>query len=71
MNQLEIGEIIKWYEPYADGYITKDSGLGLILKINKRDLGFTEGPYTNYTVYRNKHQDTMNFDVGELEKIQN
>ena len=44
MNQMKVGEIIKWYESYADGYITKDAGLGLILRINKRELGFAEGP---------------------------
>ena len=68
-KNLEIGELVKWYESYADGYITKDAGYGVVVGINTYELGFSEGPYTNYTAYRNKHSDTMRFGIEELELL--
>lgn len=69
VEKFEIGELVKWYEPYADGDLVKDVGHGIIIKTNTYELGFSEGPYINYTVYRNKHNDTMRFEHRELEKI--
>ena len=68
-KNLEIGNLVKWYEPYAGGYMTKDAGYGIIVDINTHELGLSKGPYTNYTVYRNKHSDTMRFGIEELELL--
>ena len=69
IEDFNIGQLVKWYEPYADGDLIKDAGHGIVIKKNTYDLGFAEGPYTNYTVYRNKHKDTMRFESRELERI--
>jgi|14BtaG_2_1085337.scaffolds.fasta_scaffold111952_2 hypothetical protein len=69
VEEYQIGELVKWFEPYADGDLVRDVGYGVILKKNEYDLGFKEGLYTNYTVYRNKHSDTMRFEQKELEKL--
>lgn len=67
LEELEVGELVKWYESYAEGFMTKDAGYGIIIAVNTYELGFDEGKYTNYTVYRNKHSDTMRFTRKELE----
>jgi len=67
LEELEVGELVKWYESYAEGFMTKDAGYGIIIAVNTYELGFNEGKYTNYTVYRNKHSDTMRFTRKELE----
>ena len=64
---LEIGQLVKWFESYADGLMTKDAGYGVVLGINTYDLGFKDGPYVNYTVYRTKHNDKMKFEYHQLE----
>ena len=63
------GDLVTWYESYADGFLTKEVGRGVVLKKRKFNLGFKEGPYTNYMVYRTKHKDTMIFEERELEKV--
>ena len=37
MHMLEVGTLIRWQEPYADG-IVKDAGTGVILKIFSYEL---------------------------------
>lgn len=69
IEDMQIGELVKWFEPYADGDLVKDVGYGVILRKNEYELGFSTGKYVNYTVYRNKHSDTMRFEPRELEKI--
>jgi len=67
LEELQIGELVQWYESYAEGFMTKDAGYGIVVAVNKYELGFTQGKHTNYTVYRNKHSDTMRFTREELE----
>ena len=69
IEELQVGELVKWFEPYADGLMTKDAGFGIILRINEHNIGITDEPYINYTVYRNKHSDTMRFEIREVERI--
>lgn len=66
---IKVGELVKWYEPYADGFMTKDAGYGVVIDAKTYNLGFKEEMYTNYTVYRNKHSDTMKFSIDELELL--
>ena len=67
---MEIGALVKWYEPYADGFMTRDYGHGIILNIKTHDVGYKSGPYKTYTVYRSKHSDIMSFSTGEIEEIE-
>ena len=67
LEELEVGELVKWYESYAEGFMTKDAGYGIVVAVSTYELGFTEGKHTSYTVYRNKHSDTMRFTRKELE----
>ena len=67
---FSIGELVKWYEPYADGGIIKDAGYGIVLKKNTYELGFKTGKYTSYKICRYKHADTMMFSENELEKVE-
>lgn len=66
-SNFHVGELVKWYEVYADGFLTKDAGYGLIIKIN--EIKYFDEPHYTYLVYRNKHSDTMTFNTNEVEKI--
>ncbi len=81
---FEVGSLVRWIEPYADG-IAKDAGTGIVLKAfsqrwceGTRKTGivlksFSHKIYnksiTTYEVYRTKHNDKMRFEEYELEKI--
>ena len=52
---FDVGDLIMWYEPYADGDITKDAGYGIVLSKSTYEFGFTDGPYTNYKICRYKN----------------
>ena len=69
IEEFVIGELVEWYEPYADGDLIRDAGKGIILKKNSYELGFNTGTYINYEVYRTKHSDKMLFDTKELKKL--
>ena len=71
ITDYQAGDLVTWHERYADGFLTKDVGHGVVLKKRKFNLGFKEGPYINYMVYRTKHKDTMVFEEMELEKVTN
>jgi hypothetical protein len=69
LEKLNVGELVKWYESYAEGFMTKDAGYGIVVNVVSYELGYGNGPYTSYTVYRNKHSDTMKFTREELELL--
>lgn len=69
LKNIEVGQLVTWYESYADGFMTRDSGQGIVLKINTHNYGFSSGPHKSYIVYRNKHKDTMGFCAEELELL--
>jgi hypothetical protein len=69
IKEFKVGDLVVWFEPYADGLLTKDAGKGIVLQKKIYDLGFSSGPSVTYKVYRNKHQDTMIFEPRELEII--
>ena len=71
IKTFEVGQLVEWYEPYADGLMTKDAGYGIVLKRMSYDLGFEDDPYINYEVFRTKHNDTMRFEPGELVEVVN
>ena len=68
---FDVGDLIMWYEPYADGDITKDAGYGIVLSKSTYEFGFTDGPYTNYKICRYKHSDIMTFSEYELKRVEN
>jgi hypothetical protein len=70
IKKLKVGELVEWFESYADGFMIKDVGHGIILDVNAYELGFSDGPHINYTVYRNKHNDTMRFTKEELKVLE-
>ena len=59
----EIGSLIKWYDYYHDNNVVRDSGLGLVLKIQKNKYF----DCINYVIFRNKYNDTMFFGEHEIE----
>jgi hypothetical protein len=66
-NKYKVGQFVRWYEAYAEGMLGRDAGFGIITAVNVFDLGFKDGPYTNYKVLRNKHGDLMSFEEGHIE----
>tara|TARA_R100000152_G_C6735751_1_gene159954 strand:+ start:389 stop:619 length:231 start_codon:yes stop_codon:yes gene_type:complete len=69
VRNFEPGDLVTWYEAYADGFLTKDVGEGIVLEKSELDLGYESGPYVRYRVYRTKHSDKMYFEARELESI--
>ena len=69
VKDFKPGDLVKWYEPYADGFLTKDAGKGIVLEKSELNYGYKKGPYVRYRVYRTKHSDKMYFEARELEKI--
>ena len=66
----EPGDLVIWHERYADGFMIKDVGQGVVIKKRKFNLGFEDGPYVNYQVFRTKHNDKMVFEEAELQRIE-
>jgi hypothetical protein len=62
---FEIGELIKWYETYANSDITKDAGLGIIVEI--ADIN----AFKSFRVFRIKKKDIVrlcDYDINKLYK---
>jgi len=70
VKEYSIGDLVRWFEPYADGFMTRDVGNGVVLERKEHDLGFANGPCITYRVYRTKHTDEMIFEPRELESIE-
>ena len=58
----KIGDLVRWFEPYADGVMTRDAGKGIVLRIHKYSLQL-KSEDESYTTYK------MVFEARELEKI--
>ena len=65
-KEYSVGQLVKWYESYADGHLTKDSGYGIIISVSRHN--YIED-YINYKVCRYKHADIMLFCDYELEEV--
>ena len=35
-EKVDVGDLVKWFDYYADGDIVKDAGLGIVLRIIER-----------------------------------
>ena len=64
------GDLVRWYERYADGFMTKDSGHGIVLEKREFNLKFNGASYVNYSVFRTKYNDKMIFEEVELQRIE-
>ena len=71
LSMFNVGDLVMWYESYADGGITKDAGYGIVLNKNTYEFGFKEGPYINYKICRYKRGDVMTFSEHELKRVEN
>lgn len=69
-HKFRVGQLVKWYEAYADGFLGRDAGFGIVTEIHVHDLGFQGGPYVNYKVLRNKHGDLMSFSEEYIESME-
>ena len=63
MYKFKPGNLVYWCETYADGDISKDMGMGVIVAIKD----YPDLNYHNYLVFRNKHKDTMIFETHNLD----
>lgn len=63
----KIGDLIKWYETYADIDIVKETGTGIVIGSQKKE--YKNDKFMLYTVYRNKANDTMSFHERDITTI--
>lgn len=63
-NKYEVGQFVRWYEAYADGFLGRDAGWGIIKSFSRHTI---YGDYITYTVLRNKHGDVMTFSEEYIE----
>ena len=63
----KVGDLIKWYETYAEPDIVKDAGIGIVINLQKKK--YNNNKFMIYTVYRNKINDIMNFHERDLTTI--
>jgi hypothetical protein len=67
----KVGDLVKWYELYADDTIVKDAGTGIVMKIKNMNYYGGDGTHKNklYDVYRFKHGDTHSFIDYNIEAL--
>ncbi len=65
----KVGDLVKWYELYAD-QIVKDAGTGVVM--NVRNINYYDGSYKNkiYDVYRFQRSDFHAFMDYNIEKLE-
>jgi len=67
--KFKVGDLVRWFELYGDVWITKDTGLGVIMEI--MDVCYGDAVSTLYRVYRSEKQDSVMLEehcVQMLEK---
>ena len=60
---FSIGELIRWYETYANDDIVKDTGVGILLE--QRNYS----DYKTYKVFRIEKQDTVFLFDQDIAKL--
>ena len=58
-EKIEIGDLVKWFEYYADGDIVRDGGTGIVL----------EQSNTNVKVFCTKKRHAQWFSIREIDLI--
>tara|TARA_Y100000592_G_C5327902_1_gene248055 strand:+ start:293 stop:520 length:228 start_codon:yes stop_codon:yes gene_type:complete len=68
----KVGDLVKWYEIYADGTLVKDVGSGIVMNIKNMNYYGGDGSHKNklYEVYRFKHADLHSFIDYHIEKLE-
>ena len=64
---FENGELIRWYEMYADIMIVRNTGLGIIKSSYKYE--YSDWSTVIYEIYRPTLQDTISLEEYCIEKI--
>lgn len=62
--RFEVGDFVRWFEAYADGFLGRDSGWGIVQSVQTYP---TFDDFFSYSVLRNKHGDLMTFSEDYLE----
>ena len=62
--KFKVGEFVRWYEAYADGFLGRDAGWGVVESVTHHAY---HGEYFTYGVLRNKHGDVMKFTEDYVE----
>ena len=62
--RFKVGDFVRWYEAYADGFLGRDAGWGIIQEVRRHVY---HGDYFTYGVLRNKHGDVMHFTEDYIE----
>ena len=65
---IKAGDLVRWFELYADGDIVKDGGLGSVLELREIDIGGAL-TYIQYEVWRFEKNDIIMCGPNEVEKI--
>ncbi len=62
---FQVGELIKWYETYANDDLVKDAGIGIIIEIADINASKT------FRVFRIERKDIVrlcDYDIGKLNR---
>jgi hypothetical protein len=51
-KQFNIGDLVKWYDYYAEGDIVRDAGIGIVVRILQKPIPRIHGEYKLYLVQR-------------------
>ena len=51
-DMFEIGDLVKWYDYYAEGDIVRDAGIGIVVKILQKPIPRMRREYKLYLVQR-------------------
>lgn len=70
MSSIKPGELIKWYEMYADyAGMIRDAGIGVYLETIIRDNIYYDEPVIVAKVYRNKFNDIIELLEKDVERL--
>jgi hypothetical protein len=70
VNPIKPGELIKWYEMYADyAGMIRDTGIGIYLETITRDTIYYDEPVVVAKVYRNKFNDIIELLEKDVERL--
>jgi|ETNvirnome_2_130_1030620.scaffolds.fasta_scaffold02285_8 hypothetical protein len=69
-EEFKKGDLVRWFESYADDSAVKDTGIGVIIRKLSYPMRFSRKTYENFEVFRTHRADTMLFDRRELRKIE-
>lgn len=62
---FQIGELINWYETYANDDLVKDAGIGIIIEI------MDTSAFKSFRVFRIERKDIVrlcDYDIGKLNR---